>query len=47
MEPDGMTMQPAMDHLANQLSTIVFENNDEFGRILNDFVNGHAQVYVH
>ena len=34
----------ASSNLANQLSKVVFENNEEFGRILTEFCTVHAQV---
>ena len=47
MDPQTASLQElsiTTDHLAQQLSKVVFENNEEFGRILNEFCNNNAQV---
>ena len=32
-------------NLSQQLSNVAFENNEEFGRILNEFGSVHSQVW--
>ena len=44
METETVDQNMAASNLANQLSKVVFENNEEFGRILTEFCTVHAQV---
>jgi len=45
MESETGNQDVASTNLAQQLSKVVFENNEEFGRILNDFCHVHAQSF--